>query len=90
MASKHLSVSIWDYSLICNISVSVPETDVCVEVSFSYTSGAFLYRFLRSPDDIEACFIKYDASGVPHFGSFTEIIIYALRASLFSVILLLV
>ena len=45
--------------------------------------------FFRSPNDIEACFIKYNASGVPHFGLLVEIIINALRASLISVLLLL-
>ena len=60
-----------------------------MEVSFSCTAGAFLYRYLCSSSDIEACFIKYIASGVPHFGPFIKIMINALRASLFNVLLLL-
>ena len=90
MASKHSSVSIWESSLICNISVWVITTDNCVEVSFFYTAGAFLFRFERSPNDIVVLFIKHDTLGVPLVGRFIEIIINALRASRFSVLLLLV
>ena len=50
----------------------------------------FCITLLRSPSDLKVCFIKYDAPVVPHFGPFIKIIINALRASLFSVLLLLI
>ena len=37
---------------------------------FSCTAGALVYRYLCSPNDIEICFIKYDASGVTHYWLF--------------------
>ena len=52
-----------------------------MKASFSCTAGAFLYRFICFPNDCEVCFIKYDAC-VSRYGSFIEIIIDALRASL--------
>ena len=61
-----------------------------MEVSFFYTAGAFLFRFERSPNDIVVLFIKHGTLGVPLVGRFIEIIINALRASRFSVLLLLV
>ena len=50
----------------------------------------FCITLLRSPNDLKVCFIKYDAPFVPYFGPFIKIIINALRASLFSVLLLLI
>ena len=49
-----------------------------------------MYRFERSPNDIVVRFIKHGTLGVPHVGTFIEIIINALRASRFGVHLLLV
>ena len=37
---------------------------------FSCTAGALVYHYLCSPNDIEICFIKYDASGVTHYWLF--------------------
>ena len=51
---------------------------------------SFCITLLRSPNDLQVCFIKYDAPVVPHFGPSIKIIINALRASLFSVLLLLI
>ena len=51
---------------------------------------SFCITLLRSPNDLKVCFIKYDAPFVPYFGPFIKIIINALRASLFSVLLLLI
>ena len=87
MTSKRLSISRWVSGLTCNILSS---RDLYLRESFcSSAETSFLYRLFRSPNDIEACFIKYNASGVPHFGLLVEIIINALRASLISVLLLL-
>ena len=87
MTSKRLSISRWVSGLTCNILSS---RELYLRESFcSSAETSFLYRLFRSPNDIEACFIKYNASGVPHFGLFVEIIINALRASLISVLLLL-
>ena len=63
-----------------------------MKASFSCAAVAFLYQFLCFPKDYEVCFIKYDASCVPRYGPFIEIIINALKASLslFRVLLLLV
>ena len=85
--AKHLSVSRWVPGSTCNILS--PRDRYFSESFCSSTETTFLYRFFHSPNDIEACFIKYNASGVPHFGLFVEIIINALRASLISVLLLL-
>ena len=50
---------------------------------------SFCITLLRSPNDLKVCFIKYDAPAVPHCGPFIKII-NAVRASLFSVLLLLI
>ena len=50
----------------------------------------FFASVLNFPNDVEVFFIKYDASGVPHFQPFTKTIIDALKVSFISVLLLLV
>ena len=54
----------------------VPVTVVYVHASFSVT---FLYCFNNSSHAFAACFIIFDASGVPDFGPFINFIGDALR-----------
>ena len=68
-----------------NISVWALNTGACVKASFSFAVGPFLCCFSRSSNDVEADFIEYNTSAVPHIGLFSKTIIIALGTSFFSV-----
>ena len=83
-AVRHPNISLYQFETpVRHVIFHFSPGDRCLRgVSFSCSASTFLCRFMRSLNDIEVCFIKYDTLRVPYCGLFIEIIINALTHSL--------